>query len=119
MITIKNQGYISLHVTEINDLHCTHHVILCCISHQLMLYFTLFHVIFYTFYCTHYMHHTHITHIVHFAFHEQHAFHTLHHIARHFMYHFMSFHHENSLYSHSCHLALKREEKWSKCQALQ
>ena len=61
MIKIKNQGYISLHVTEINELHRTH-----------------------------------ITHVAYFAFHERRTFHALHHIARHFMYHFMSFHHENS-----------------------
>ena len=72
MIKIKNQGYISLHVTEIKELH-----------------FTSFHV----------------------AFHAYHAFHVLHHISRHFMYHFMSFHHENSFHTHSYHLALKREEK--------
>ena len=50
MITIKNQGYISLHVTEIKDLHymyftsfyVTFHVILCCISYHFMLYFTHF-----------------------------------------------------------------------------
>ena len=38
MIIIKNQGYISLHVTKINDSHCTSfhvafHVISCYISH--------------------------------------------------------------------------------------
>ena len=120
MIMIKNQGYISLHVTEIKDLHCiAFHVILCCISHHFMLYFTPFHVIFYTFHCTHRMHHTHITYVTHFAFHAHRAFHALHHISRHFMYHFMSFYHENSSHSRSCHSTLKREEIGSKCHTLQ
>ena len=125
--TIKNQGYISLHVTEINDLHCTHftsfhvafHVISCGISRHFMLHFTSFHVIFHTFHCTHHMHHTHVTYVAHFAFHVHRAFHALHHIARHFMYHFMSFHHENLFHIHSCHFALKREEIGSKCHTLQ
>ena len=47
----KIQGYISLHVTEINDLHFMHHfasfhasfhVISCCILHHFMLYFIHF-----------------------------------------------------------------------------
>ena len=66
----KNQGYISLHVTEINDLHCMHcisHVISCIISRHFMSHFASFHV---TFHCTHHMHRTHITHIAHFAFRE-------------------------------------------------
>ena len=128
MIKIKNQGYISLHVTEINELRFTSfHVIFYVIScrtsfhvaRHFMLYFTSFYVIFHTFHCTHYMHCTHITHVAHFTLHAHRTFHALHHISRHFMYYFMSFHHENSLHSHSCHLALKREERGSKCQALQ
>ena len=58
----KIQGYISLHVTEINDLHCMHcisHVISCIILHHFMLNFASFYVIFHTF---HYTHHTHYTH---------------------------------------------------------
>ena len=49
---IKNQGYISLHVTEMNDLHCIariSHVISCGISRHFMLYFTSFHIIFHIF----------------------------------------------------------------------
>ena len=111
MITIKNQGYISLHVTEIKDMHC--------ISRHFMLYFTSFHVAYHTFHCTHRMHHTHITHVAHFAFHAHRAFHALHHIAYHFMYHFMSFCHENSYHTHSYHLGEKREENRSKRHTLQ
>ena len=96
-----------MHVTEMNDLHCMHymhrtsfhasfHVILCRISHH----FTSFHIIFHTFHCTHHTHRTHITHVAHFAFREQRAFHALHHTSCHFMYHFMSFCHENFI-SHS------------------
>ena len=84
-----------------------------------MLHFASFHVIFHIFYCTYHTHRTHLTHVAQFAFREQRAFHALHHTSRHFMCHFMSFHHENSLHSHSHHLALKREERGSKCQALQ
>ena len=127
MITINNQqskiqGYISLHVTEMNDLHCMHcisHIISCIISRHFMLYFTSFHVIFHILYCTHYIHRTHVTHVAHFAFHEQHTFHALHRISRHFMYHFMSFYHENSQHTHSWHSSLKREDIGSKRHTLQ
>ena len=129
MITINNQdqrskiqGCISLHVTEINNLHCMHdalHVISCIISRHFMLHFTSFYVTLHTFHCTHHTHRTHITHVAHFAFREQHAFHVLHRILRHFMYHFMSFYHENSYHTHSHHLEVKREEIGSKRHTLQ
>ena len=120
MIKIKNPR---LHLVACNrnqrfTLH-VFHVISCCISRHFMLHFTSFHITFYTFYCTHYMHRTYITYVTHFAFHAHRAFHALHRISRHFMYHFMSFYHENSFHNHSCHLGLKREEIGSKCQALQ
>ena len=114
----KIQGYISLHVTKMNNLHCIaciSHVISCIISRHFMLHFASFHVIFSTFHCTHHTHRTHVTHVAHFAFHEQRAFHALHHISRHFMYHFMLFHHGNLFHTHSYHLGLKREEIGSKC----
>ena len=127
MITINNQqskiqGYISLHVTEVNDLHY--------ISRHFMLHYTSFHVAFHIISChiSHIsLHALHVSHTYHacctfnalHAFHAYHVFHALHHISRHFMYHFTSFYHENSLHTHSCHLALKREENRSKCQALQ
>ena len=106
---------------ERSALHALHasHVISCIILRHFMLYFTSFHVAFNTFHCTHCMHHTHITHVTHFAFHEQRGFQALHHIARHFMYHFMSFYHENSQHTHSWHLELKREEIGSKHHTLQ
>ena len=50
----KNQGYISLHVTEINDLHCTH--------------FTSFHVAFYVILCR-------ISHILLYTLHTSHTYH--------------------------------------------
>ena len=84
-----------------------------------MLHFTSFHVAFHTFHRTHHTHHTHVTHIAHFAFHEQRAFHALHHISRHFMYHFMSFSHEISYHTHSYHLGVKRVEIGSKRHTLQ
>ena len=102
---LKIQGYISLYVTEINDLHCMYftsfafhalHVISCGISRHFMSHFTSFHVIFHTFHCTHHTHRTHVTHVTHYAFREQHVFHALHHTLRHFMCHFISFHHEIS-----------------------
>ena len=117
MIKIKNQGYISWHVTEINDLyftsfHVIFHVILCDILRHFMLYFTHFIV--------------HIAYIArisrtsfHVAFHTHRAFHTLHRISHHFLYYFKSFHHKNAFHSHSCHLTLKRREIGSKLQALQ
>ena len=83
--TIKNQGYISLHVTEIkiqgcislhvtemNDLHrmhCISHVISCIISRHFMLHFASFHVIFHTFHrtITYIAHTSRTTRITHFA----------------------------------------------------
>ena len=115
----KNQGYISLHVTEINDLHrmhCIRHVISCIILRHFMLYFASFHVIFHTFYHTH---RTHVTHVAHYAFREQRAFHALHHTSRHFMYHFILFSHEISYHTHSYHLGVKRVEIGSKQHTLQ
>ena len=123
MITIKDQrskiqDYISLYVTEINDLHCMHyilHVISCIISPHFMSHFTSFHVIFHTFHCTYHTHRTHITHVAHYAFREQRAFHALHHTSR----HFISFFHEISYHTHSYHLGVKRVENGSKRHTLQ
>ena len=117
----KNQGYISLHVTEINDLHCMH----CThIARHFMHHFTSFHVAFriiscHISYISLYASHT--SHAYHTCrvFREQRAFHALHHTSRHFMYHFMSFCHENSYYTHSYHLGVKREENRSKHHTLQ
>ena len=76
MIKIKNQGYISLHVTEINELYFTSfhvtfhvfHVISCCISRHSMLYFTSFHVTFHVISCR-------ILHISLYALHTSHTCH--------------------------------------------
>ena len=127
MITINNQrskiqGYISLYVTEMNDLHCMHcisHVISCIISRHFMLHFASFYVIFNTFHCTHHTYRTHVTHVAHYAFREQRAFHALQHTSRHFMCHFISFSHEISYHTHSYHLGVKRVEIGSKWHTLQ
>ena len=129
VIETKIQGCISLHVTEINDLHrmhcirhvisCIQHFISCIISRHFMLHFASFHVIFYTFHYTHHTHCTHVTHVAHFAFREQRAFHALHHTSRHFMCHFISFSHKISYHTHSYHLGMKRVEIGSKRHTLQ
>ena len=128
MITINNQKSMiknsRLHLVACNrnersTFHDASHVILCCISRYFMSHFTSFHVAFHTFHCTHHMHRTHVTHVAHFAFRKQRVFHALHYTSRHFMYHFISFSHEISYHTHSCHLALKREEIGLKFYTLQ
>ena len=64
MIKNQNQGYISLHVTEINDLHSmSFHV-----ARHFMLYFTSFHVAFHIILC-------HISYISLHTFHALNACH--------------------------------------------
>ena len=113
MITIKNQGYISLHVTEINDLHFMSFHVAC----HFILHCTSFYVTFHIILCL-------ISHILLYALHASYTYHACHafcisctsrisciapHITRHFMYHFMSFYHENLFHTHSCHLGLKKK----------
>ena len=85
----KNQGYISLHVTKINNLHrmhCIQHVISCIISRHFMLHFTSFHVVFHIISCciSHIsLHALHASHTYHAcrtfnAFHASHAYHACH-----------------------------------------
>ena len=73
MIKIKNQGYISLHVTEIKELHCMYftlfHVfrIISRISHHFILYFISFNI-FYVILC-------YISHILLYTSHASHTYH--------------------------------------------
>ena len=60
MIKIKNQGYISLHVTEIKELHYT--------------YFTSFHVVFHV--ISGLISHHFISHFIHFIAHITYIAHT-------------------------------------------